>query len=79
MKWELDLSFLGIDVGTSFIKGAVLYVDRAGFRHVSRIPLPPPIPGFNPLFCEYRPADILIAVETMITVWPKTQKTVKDW
>jgi sugar (pentulose or hexulose) kinase len=66
LKKELDLSFLGIDIGTSFIKGAVLDLDRARFRHVIRIPFPEPISGLDPLFSEYRPADILNAVETMI-------------
>lgn len=51
--------FLGIDLGTSFIKGAVLDLEARRIRRVRRIPFPNPLPNSNPLFCEYDPAEVV--------------------
>ncbi len=53
--------FLGIDLGTSFIKGAVLDLDKRSIRHVRRAPFPDPIPNPNALFCEYEPEKVVRA------------------
>ena len=61
------MSLLGIDIGTSFIKGAVLDLDKRCFGHVRRIPFPEPISGLNPLLCEYEPDQVINAVWRMIS------------
>ena len=58
------MSFIGIDLGTSFIKGAVLDLDGLHLSHIHRVPFPAPIPGLPPLYLyrEFNPHDILAAV-----------------
>lgn len=53
------MSFIGIDLGTSFIKGAVLDLDARQIRHVHRIPFPDPLPNPNVLVCEFNPDEIV--------------------
>jgi sugar (pentulose or hexulose) kinase len=60
------MSFLGIDLGTSFIKGAVLRPESRRLEHIRRAPFPPPIANDNPLLCEVDPAPILAAVRGLI-------------
>ena len=60
------MSFIGIDLGTSFIKGAILDGDRRRVEHVRRRPFPEPISGLNPLFCEYVPGQVVDAVRQMV-------------
>ena len=60
------MPFVGVDLGTSFIKGAVLDLDNARFTHVRRIPFPDPIPDLDPLLCEYDPRQILTVVSAFI-------------
>ncbi len=60
------MSFLGIDIGTSYLKGAILDVDRGRFRNVTRIPFPDPIQDLNPLYYEHSPDIIAHAVERLI-------------
>jgi len=60
------MSFLGIDLGTSFIKGAVLNLDSRRLEHVRRAPFPPPLANSNPLLCEVDPGAILKAVRALI-------------
>jgi sugar (pentulose or hexulose) kinase len=62
----VTMSFLGIDLGTSFIKGALLDPDARRLEHVRRAPFPPPLASANPLFCEVDPAAILAAVRGLI-------------
>jgi sugar (pentulose or hexulose) kinase len=58
--------FVGIDVGTSFIKGAVLDADRLQFGQVQRLAFPKPLPGPSPRYWEYDPAAILAAVRRLL-------------
>jgi sugar (pentulose or hexulose) kinase len=60
------VSFLGIDLGTSFIKGAVLDLDARRIRHVHRIPFPDPLPNPNALLCEYDPDEVVKVTENFI-------------
>lgn len=60
------MSFLGIDLGTSFIKGAVLNLETRQLEHIRRAPFPERIATGNPLECEYDPQEILAAVRTLI-------------
>jgi len=47
--------FIGIDIGTTYIKGAVLDLDRKRLTGVRRIPAPGPIPCQSPLYHEVSP------------------------
>lgn len=60
------MSFLGIDLGTSFIKGAVLNLAARRLEHVRRTPFPEPVATGDPLRCEYDPQQILTAVRSLI-------------
>jgi sugar (pentulose or hexulose) kinase len=60
------MSFLGIDLGTSFVKGAVLNLEARRLEHVWRAPFPPAVANPNPLVCEYEPSAILAAVRALI-------------
>ena len=63
---EFCLPFVGIDLGTSFIKGAVLDAESGRVEHVRRIPFPDPLPGLDPLYCEFAPGQVLAATRTLI-------------
>ncbi len=59
-------SYLGIDLGTSFLKVAVLDLDRGEIRHVRRLPTPEPVAGLTANRCELDPAAVLAAVRRLI-------------
>jgi sugar (pentulose or hexulose) kinase len=60
------MSFIGIDLGTSFIKGAVLNLEARELHHVQRTPFPPQLENTAPLACEFDPNEILAAVRRLI-------------
>jgi sugar (pentulose or hexulose) kinase len=60
------MSFLGIDLGTSFLKGAVLDVDRRKLDQVKREPFPEPISNGDPLRREFDPNAILSAFRALL-------------
>jgi sugar (pentulose or hexulose) kinase len=60
------VAFIGIDLGTSYIKGALLDADTNRVSHVRRLPFPEPLPSLDPLFCEFEPAAIAASVGAMI-------------
>lgn len=60
------MSFIGIDLGTSFIKGAVLDLERRQLGYLQRIPFPDPLTGQGPLFCEFDPDEVVTAVHKLI-------------
>jgi len=60
------MSFLGIDLGTSFLKGAVLDVERRKLGQVIRKPFPEPIANSDPLRCEFDPEAILKAFRSLL-------------
>ncbi len=60
------MSFIGIDLGTSFIKGAVLNLETLGLHHVRRTPFPPQLENTIPLAREYDASEILAAVRMLI-------------
>lgn len=60
------MSFLGVDLGTSFLKGAVLDVERHKVEQVIRKPFPEPIPNVDPTSCEFDPEAILTAFRALI-------------
>ena len=60
------MPFLGLDLGTSFIKGAVLDLEARRLEHVRRVPFPAPLANANPLLCEVEPEAVLAAVRGLI-------------
>lgn len=66
-RWVVaDMSFIGIDLGTSFIKGAVLDVEARRLEHIQRISFPDQLADSNPLHCEFDPNEIVAAVRTLV-------------
>ena len=60
------MSFLGIDLGTSFIKGAVLNLESRQLAHIRRVPFPEQLSDANLLLCEFDPHDVVAAVRTFV-------------
>jgi sugar (pentulose or hexulose) kinase len=58
--------FLGIDVGTSFIKAAVIDLDGLELRQTERVPFPEPAGGLPPFHHEVDPAAVMGAVEDVL-------------
>ena len=57
---------MAIDLGTTFIKGAVLDLDSRQIRHVQRLPFPDPLPGLPALHREFDPKAIMAAVHSLL-------------
>jgi sugar (pentulose or hexulose) kinase len=60
------MRYLAIDLGSSFIKGAVLDLDARSFAHVRRQPFPTPILGLPPLHFEIDLHQIVDATRALI-------------
>src|ERR1035441_8878849 len=60
------MSFLRIDLGTSFIKGAGLDLETRQLGHVRRIPFPAQVENVGPSHCEFDAGAIVAAVRTLI-------------
>lgn len=60
------MPLIGIDIGTSFIKGAALDLEARRFGRVRRLPFPEPLPGRPPLHREFDPGAIMAAVRELI-------------
>jgi sugar (pentulose or hexulose) kinase len=60
------VAFIGIDLGTSFIKAAVLDLDASELQQVRRMPFPEPISLPDPLRIEFDPVGIVATVEKLI-------------
>lgn len=60
------MSFLALDLGTSFIKGAVVDADTLTIQHIQRVPFPDPIPNQPALLCEIDPYRIVQATRDLI-------------
>ena len=58
--------FLGIDLGTTFLKGAVLDPDGPALSHVRRVPFPAPVAGLPVGHCEVDPAAVLAATRQLL-------------
>lgn len=57
---------LGIDLGTTFLKGAVLDPAGGTLQHVRRVPFPAPVPGLPPGHCEIDPTAVLTATRQLL-------------
>ncbi|MCA9264248.1 MAG: hypothetical protein KDA60_10390, partial [Planctomycetales bacterium] len=60
------MRYLGIDLGSSFLKGAVLNVDSCDLEHVERIPFPDPVPLLPASFREFDPMQIVASVQRLL-------------
>lgn len=60
------MRILGLDLGTSFIKGAVLDLDALSIAHVERLPFPQPHPSNNPAFQEFDPQVIVSTARALL-------------
>src|SRR5262245_15932856 len=65
-KQSGDMHFIAIDLGSSFIKGAVLDLDARSFAHVRRVPFPTPIAGLPSLHFEIDPRQVVDATRALI-------------
>lgn len=61
------MPFIGIDIGTTFIKGALLDADQLSMRHKLRIPFPDRLDLGNALLSEFDPRAILEAIWTTVS------------
>jgi sugar (pentulose or hexulose) kinase len=57
--------FIGIDLGTTFLKGAVLDLDRCVVGPARRVPAPDPVSGLPPTRHELDPAAVVSAVRRL--------------
>lgn len=60
------MRYLGIDVGSSFIKGAVLDADALCLSHIERVDAPPLVRGLDPMFREIEPEAIVHCVRQVL-------------
>jgi sugar (pentulose or hexulose) kinase len=60
------MTLLALDLGTTFLKGAVLDLDRYEIRQIRRQPFPGRVAGLPPLFYEVDPQQIVQAVTTLL-------------
>ncbi len=60
------MAFIGIDLGTSFIKAAILDLDACDLQQVRRIPFPEPLKNADPLRVEFDLAVILDSVRKLV-------------
>ena len=60
------MNFIALDLGTSFLKGAIVDADTCRIEHIQRVPFPDAIPGLPPLFCEHDPQTMIDATRTML-------------
>ena len=58
--------YLGVDIGSSFIKVAILDTGRSQVRNVTKVETPAFLPAPNPLYREISPEQTLAAVRTLI-------------
>jgi sugar (pentulose or hexulose) kinase len=60
------MQYIAIDLGSSFIKGAVLDLGARSFAHVRRAPFPAPIPGLPALHFEVDALQIVAVTRALI-------------
>jgi sugar (pentulose or hexulose) kinase len=58
--------FLALDLGTTFIKGGILDLDRLRITHIRRLPFPDPVAGLPALFYEVDPQTIVNTTRQLI-------------
>src|SRR5262245_30336461 len=63
---SLFMRLLEIDLGSSFIKGAMLDLAARSFDHVRRRPFPAPLPNLPPDHFEVEPRQVVAATRALI-------------
>ena len=59
-------SFIAVDLGTSFIKGAMLDLETLSLKHIQRVPFPEPVAGLPSLFYEVDPLQVVSAFQALV-------------
>lgn len=60
------MHFLALDIGSSFIKGAVLDAEKLTIEHITRVPFPEPIAGLPAGYFEIDPPKVVAAVRQVL-------------
>ena len=60
------MKFIAIDLGTSFIKGAVLDLEQLSIQQIQRIPFPEPIANLPTLHFEVDPQELVQGVRKFV-------------
>ncbi len=60
------MRYLGIDIGSSFIKGAVLDLEALTIGHVERLPFPEPLRGLPSGHREFSAAEIIANTQGLL-------------
>lgn len=60
------MTFLGIDLGTTFIKGAVLDLEQLRLDHIQRVPFPAPLTDLPAKHYEVSPEAVVAAFQEAI-------------
>lgn len=60
------MKYLGLDIGSSFLKGAVLDTAARTIDQVRRVPLPDPVAGLPPRHFEIDPRAVVVAVRQLV-------------
>src|SRR4051794_32556689 len=60
------MHFLALDIGSSFIKGAVLDAEKLTIEHITRVPFPEPIAGLPAGRFEIDPWAVMTAVREVL-------------
>ena len=60
------MRYIGIDLGTSFIKGAILNLETLSVGSARHISCPSPLPGLPPLHTEFDPENFVTATRQLI-------------
>ena len=60
------MRLLALDLGTTFIKGAVIDFDRLHLRHIRRQPFPKPVANLPTLFYEVDPQTLVATVRQLL-------------
>ena len=60
------MRYLGIDIGSSFIKGAILDPVAMRLVHSERVRFPKPVGGLHASFREFRPPEIVVATRSLL-------------
>ena len=60
------MDYIGIDIGSSYIKGAVLDLDALTIRHIERLPFPEPITGLPTAFREFEPGEVVATTRALL-------------
>lgn len=61
------MAFIAIDLGSSFLKGAILDLEARSVRCVRRLPFPEPIEGLPPGRVEYDPRMIVAQIKRLLS------------